>query len=138
MTAEAALEAPLSAVDAGEALASAMNDAHSILQRLKRNIADGRVTMADMTALGEWVDRAARISKLAMDAGVEERRIQLAEADGKILAGVIQRVLGQMLEVLLRALTDDANRAAAQAVWQPAVQEIVPRELRAVTAGSDE
>jgi hypothetical protein len=32
------------------------------------------------TVYGEWIDRSAKHAKLALDAGVEERKVRLAEA----------------------------------------------------------
>lgn len=43
--------------------------------------------------LGQWSDRAARYSKLALDAGVAEREIRLAERQGEIVANLIRSVL---------------------------------------------
>lgn len=36
----------------------------------------------------------AKVAKMALDAGVEERRVRLAESQGALLADVIRRVLG--------------------------------------------
>lgn len=42
----------------------------------------GEDVVHPLTALyGEWLDRYARIQKLALDAGIDERRTQVAEAD---------------------------------------------------------
>lgn len=54
----------------------------------------------------------------ALKAGVEERRVKLAEAQGSMLASVI------------RAVLDDLGLSADQ---QAMVAEVVPRHLRAVT-----
>jgi hypothetical protein len=45
---------------------------------------------------GEWIDRSAKHAKLALDAGVEERKVRIAEAQGKLLAGVIKAILGDL------------------------------------------
>jgi len=136
LTAEAAREAPKSSADSVDVLTSAMNDAHSLLQRLKVNIAGGQLTAADLTALGDWVDRAARISKLVVDAGIEERRVQIAAADGRILAGVIQRSFAGVLARVLAALVEHAeSRDLVVGAWGPAIGEVVPHELHAVVRG---
>lgn len=124
IAAEAAREAPVSMADAADVLTSAMNDAHALLQRIKENIANGRVTDGDLRALGEWVDRAARISKLVVDAGIEERQVRLAERHGQLLAGVVIRILDGLLKAqhLNQAGREFANTLAAQ-------------EFRAIEAG---
>src|SRR4051812_32041667 len=60
------------------------------------------------------LDRHARYAKMAIDAGVEERRVQLAERWGDDLA----RMLGNVLE--------DLNLTPAQAKKAP---EIIRRNL---------
>lgn len=58
-----------------------------------------------------------RVAKEAINAGIEERRVRLAEQQGAMLAGVIKNILG------------DLNLSPEQ---QGRVGEIVPRHLRAV------
>ena len=71
-----------------------------------------------------WVDLYARerrhlldVCKAAIQAGVEERRVRLAEQQGSLLAEVIRKILG------------DLDLSAEQ---QALVPEVVPRHLRAV------
>ena len=64
-------------------------------------------------------DRLARVAAAAMKAGIEERRVQLAEAQGALIADVIRRILGRL------------NLSSDQ---QALVGEVVPQELRALTA----
>ena len=47
-------------------------------------------------ALGGEVDRLTRISKMALDAGVEERRTQLAEFVVERMAAVIRAVVDEL------------------------------------------
>ncbi len=54
----------------------------------------------------------------ALQAGIEERRVRLAESQGALLADVIRRILG------------DLNLTAEQSAL---VSEVVPRHLRAVS-----
>jgi hypothetical protein len=75
-------------------------------------------------AVNVWVllhqqERAhlVRVAKEAINAGIEERRVRLAEQQGSLLAGVIKAILG------------DLNLTPEQ---QGRVGEIVPRHLRAV------
>lgn len=117
LTAEAALEAPKTMAEASDVLLSAMNDSHALLQRLKQNIAAGTITAADMSALGDWVDRSARVSKLVIDTGIHERQVRLAEGQGALIAQVIQRLLD-------RLVLDERQRAL--------VPIVVPELLRSV------
>lgn len=57
------------------------------------------------------------VARVALAAGVEERKVKLAESQGALLAGVIQAVLG------------DLNLTAEQ---QRLVPTVVPRHLRLV------
>ncbi len=41
----------------------------------------------------EWHDRLVRVAKTAIDAGVEERQVRLAEAQAQRLAAVIRAIL---------------------------------------------
>lgn len=43
--------------------------------------------------LGEWTDRLAKFSKLALDAGVAEREVRLHEEQGRLVVAVLRRVL---------------------------------------------
>jgi hypothetical protein len=59
------------------------------------------------------------VCKAALAAGIEERRVKLAEQQGALVAGVIRAILG------------DLDLTADQ---QAKVSEVVPRHLRAVSA----
>jgi hypothetical protein len=45
---------------------------------------------------GEWIDRSAKHAKLALDAGVEERKVRIAEQQGELIPQVIRSVLGDL------------------------------------------
>lgn len=62
-------------------------------------------------------DRCARFAKLALDAGIAERQVRLAEEFGAGIAAVIRRVLAAL------DLSAEQQEAAAA---------VVPRELRAI------
>lgn len=64
-------------------------------------------------------DRLVRVAAAAIKAGIEERRVKLAEQEGALVAAVIRRILDQL------QLTPE------QAALIPVV---VPKELRALTA----
>lgn len=46
-----------------------------------------------VSMLGEWTDRLAKYSKLALDAGVAEREVRLHEEQGRLVVAVLRRVL---------------------------------------------
>jgi hypothetical protein len=66
-------------------------------------------------------EHLAKVCALALRAGIEERRVKLAENQGLLVADVIRRILNAL------ALTPEQ---------QQLVPEIVPRELRALAAGA--
>ena len=74
---------------------------------LEEQIASGRVEVTAATkdgiAQSVWVDRydiernrLIAVTKAALDAGIAERQVQLAEAQGLMLAGVIRSILGDL------------------------------------------
>ena len=67
-------------------------------------------------------DRLARAASAALKAGIEERRVQLAEAQGALIADVIRRILGRL------NLNHDQITL---------VGTVVPEELRALTATAE-
>lgn len=71
---------------------------------------------------GEERDRLVRISKATLEAGVEERRVQLAEAQGALVAGAIRRILSRL------HLTGEQEAL---------VGVVVPTELRALAGGGE-
>lgn len=84
-----------------------------------------------------WMRERAHLVKVAAAAaraGVEQRRIELAEQTGLLFASVVRRVLDSVLQVLLERGHD------VREFWDDEVRVIVPREFRAidaVTAGGD-
>lgn len=70
-----------------------------------------------LTLWNDERDRLARVSAVAIKAGIEERRVQLAEQHGALIADVIRRILSRL------------DLTAAQ---QTLVGEVVPQELRAL------
>jgi hypothetical protein len=82
------------------------------------HLGDGRPhVLTEMYA--QWLDRAARTSKLALDAGIEERAVRIEEERGRLIAEVFRSVFADA-EVGLSA---DQRRAAAQ---------VAARHLRAI------
>lgn len=66
-------------------------------------------------------EHLAKVCALALRAGIEERKVKLAESQGLLVADVIRRILGAL------GLTPEQ---------QQLVPEIVPRELRALAVGA--
>lgn len=87
-----------------------------------------RVSEVQAPAVHIWIDvrqkalgSLAKYSKMAIDAGVAERQVQLAERYGEMIASLIGGILGDLK--LTKAQKD-------------AAREIVPRRLQALEAGS--
>lgn len=75
-------------------------------------------------------DRLVKVASEALKAGVEERRVRLAESQGQLVGGLVQRVLGALFDRLVaERIAPDRLRV----VWGEAVAEIVPREFRALS-----
>lgn len=73
-----------------------------------------------LTLWNDERDRLVRVSAAAIKAGIEERRVQLAEQQGQLIAAVIRRVL---------------DRLHLTPIQQTLVGEVVPAELRALAQG---
>ena len=73
-----------------------------------------------LTLWNEERDRLTKVAAAAIKAGIEERRIELAEQQGMLIATVIRRIL------------DRLNLSEQQRIL---VGEVVPEELRALAAG---
>ena len=65
---------------------------------------------------GEWTDRHMRACKLALDAGVAERTIRVAERQAEMLATLLQSILGRL------GLTDEQKAIAPQIVREELLQ----------------
>lgn len=86
---------------------AALDKAEGVVREAKPN--------AWLPLLGDWQDRLTRLCAEAIKAGIEERRVRLAEQQGALVADVIRGILGEL------ALTPE------QAARVP---EVVPRHLR--------
>lgn len=74
-------------------------------------------------------DRLVKVCEATIRAGVEERKVRLAESQGALVAAVIGRVLDGMLAALLAA---GAVEASLREAWAAAVPQVVPPALRAI------
>lgn len=89
--------APIEERDPADALLSAATTADKLVQRLTQEMdEEGTLRPATVTALGEWLDRAGRLSKTVLDARIDERRTRVSEAQGIQLLGVLRGVLAEM------------------------------------------
>jgi hypothetical protein len=105
----------------GEVLLAAVSDVDAIVQKIKQQVQRREeLSGTDLLALGEWLDRAAKLAKTALDAGVQERQVRLAEAQGRLVAQVIREVL----------------RALGHNPHDPGVVRIVSTQLRALGSGA--
>lgn len=87
---------------------------------------DAGQTVVEQAGINVWYllymkerEHLAKVSALALRAGIEERKIKLAESQGELVAAVLQRILNAL------------NLTPAQ--WEQ-VPVIVPRELRALAS----
>lgn len=77
-----------------EALLAASGDADVILQRLKRQVREGEAIDGSLLqALGDWIDRTARISKTVMDARIDEKRVELQQGQAQIVIAAVRAAL---------------------------------------------
>lgn len=81
-------------------------------------------------------NRLERYSSAALKANIDERRVRLAESEGRVLAGVIQRILTRIFDALVERLGAVEARQVLESAWPELVAEIVPSELRAIAAGT--
>lgn len=102
---------------------------------------NGRETSFTMSATASiWYELYAKerahlvaVCSAALKAGVEERKVRLAESQGDLVVAVIRRILDGLYAALLTAgLTTDQLADA----WQTAIADVVPRELRAIANGA--
>lgn len=71
---------------------------------------NAKMFIAYQQLYGEWTERAARFSKMALDAGVAERTVRIQEQQGELLARVIRTILGGL------SLTKEQQAKAPQLV----------------------
>lgn len=76
---------------------------------------------AKLSLLSEWTDRVARVSKMALDAGIEERLVKLAERQGDAIVAIVRAI------VLGLELTPEQKQQA---------YVIAANELRGLTDGA--
>lgn len=102
-------------------LNSKVAEEDGILQRNGQTKSDEMSAM--IRALGEYTDRLARFSKMALDAGVEERIVRLAEAQGDLIAMAIVDLLDKL--VLTAAQKEIAPALVREALGRMGESEII-------------
>lgn len=86
-------------------------------------------------------DQLVKYAAAARAAGCDEARVRLAEEQGRMVAATIQRSFAAMLGWVEQVLTDAGHTDALQllaAAWSEQVRQIVPRELRAISAAPEQ
>jgi len=135
---EALIEAAKEADRFAQAVAAAARDRGMPGALTSTRVDDGarRVEIAALLdALGQWLDRVGRLSSAVVTLRLDERRVQLAEAQGQLIEGVIRGILGD-LAARLRASGVDAYLLNVE--WPVWVGEIAPRRLREAIAVAGE
>lgn len=92
---------------------------------------EGEHPLAGM--LREWTAQAARLSKLALDAGFEERKIELAEGQAQQLADVLRKAMAGLVELMAETLHRLAPEVASAELRQ--LESAVPAVLRRAIEG---
>lgn len=72
-------------------------------------------------------EHLVKVCAAAASAGIETRRIELAESQGQLVAGAIEVILAGLLAGLLKAGLDP------RAIWSGLIREVVPTALRSIT-----
>lgn len=117
--------------DPGEVLLAAVADVDGIVQKLKARIREaGELTPSDLDALGEWLDRASRMARSVLDARVDERRVQVNERQGQLVADVLRGALWDLARMLA------AGQITTVDPSQPAVMHVVASRLRELGPGA--
>ena len=100
--------------------------------------------IVDLAAYERAIDRSTRLLDVLVRSGFEERRVVVAEEQGRVFAGVQQAILARMLTAALASLLaylGDADYVRVARLleqdWQRAVNVVVPEELRALARRAD-
>jgi hypothetical protein len=106
--------------DPDEVLRDVLHTSDYLMRKARAEVDADRPTAATMLKLVEVTETAGRWAKTALDAGVAERSIHLAERQGAMVAAVLERIFDDL------ALDERQRRL---------VPTVVPRHLRALTDG---
>ncbi|MDK3255592.1 hypothetical protein [Blastococcus capsensis] len=111
----------------GEVLLAAVQDVDAIVQKVKQQVeCREELSGTYLLVLGDWLDRAAKLSKTALDAGVQERQ-------GEMVAGLLRTIFADPLLAL-----SPAQAAAAPGIAARHLRQMASGEHPALTVGRDE
>lgn len=103
---------PAAVKDPAELLLAALADSNAVLGRLKERATVGEVTGADLETLGGWLDRVARLAKVAIDSRAVELSGQVKRlASEKAAEAALELVTGTLRELGLDAREPRVNAA---------------------------
>jgi len=106
----------------GDILADVVHTADVLAVRAREDLAVRGDTPESVQALIDATMRAGYLARVALGAGIDERRVQLAEQQGNLVVTALQRIFDQLdLSPDQRAL----------------LPTVVPAELRRLTAAQD-
>lgn len=90
-----AKSAPIEGRDLGDVLVSAVQDSDAMAQRIKALIEKGgeELKPSELRAYGEWLDRAGRLSKSALDAQIDQRKVRVTELQHHQFTEILKAVL---------------------------------------------
>jgi hypothetical protein len=91
---------------------------------------DGQVTAA-AEMFRRWTELAMKAGKTAADAGIDERRLSLSEAQWDQLAAIFDAVQASLLALVLAAVPE-GTVAAVRGVWVAQAPRVIEAELRKV------
>lgn len=115
----------------GEVLVGAMHDADTVLQKIKGQALSGaQVDPALLNALGEWLDRAARVSKSVLDSGADEEITRQAQLEAQVMATeVLQAMYWPFFEAMTCMGLTPAQATAGVDVFEMLVLGLVSDEM---------
>jgi hypothetical protein len=88
-------------------------------------------THALVTELGRWTDRLGRISRLSIEAGVDECRVRISEQQGEQMASIVTAARDQLFGELIAAGVDPVLlESLRRERWGPIVRTAVEATSR--------
>jgi hypothetical protein len=82
-----------------QVLLGAIAASDDVMRELQRSLEQGQLTADLIRAFGEWVDRAGRLAKMALDSQTDERWVRAQE-------GVAQAQAARLIRAMDRVLND--------------------------------
>jgi len=87
-------------------LLGAVGASDEVMRQLQDDLRAGRLSPEMAEAYGSWVDRAGRLSKLAIDARLDDAKDETIRIAGQIVSSAITRILDEI------GLTEDQRSLA--------------------------